>query len=111
MAYNEGITTTRFRSFLERYLIERAGHFRVGHEKEDAWMALSDATMIYKNIASRDAIETAREEEILRSINPYGVAQGQAQGQAPPNILQQPPIPVPLRNLGAQQTVTTKKIT
>ena len=52
--------TTRFRSFAERYVIERASSFRVGHEKEDAWSAIKDADRIYKMIA--------------RSSDPDGIA-------------------------------------
>lgn len=43
----------RFRSFAERYTIERAGHFRIGFEREDAWQTLLDAKTIYGNIASQ----------------------------------------------------------
>lgn len=47
----------RFRSFAERYVIERATHFEVGKEREMAWNATLDAKTIYKNIAvaSKDA--------------------------------------------------------
>jgi hypothetical protein len=40
----------RFRSFAERYVVERASTFRVGHEREDAHTAVLDARSIYKNI-------------------------------------------------------------
>jgi hypothetical protein len=41
----------RFRSYAERYIIERAHTFRAGHEKEDAWAALLDAKSTYAQIA------------------------------------------------------------
>lgn len=40
----------RFRSFAERYVIERALNFRPGHEQEDAWAAMLDAKGIYAQI-------------------------------------------------------------
>lgn len=52
----------RFRSFAERYVVERAAHFRVGFEQDDAWKAILDAKTIYGQIAahahtSQDAID------------------------------------------------------
>lgn len=41
----------RFRSFTERYIIERATHFEIGREQEQAWLALQDAKKIYGMIA------------------------------------------------------------
>lgn len=41
----------RFRSFAERYVVARAEHFRIGHEREDAWSATMDAKTVYGNIA------------------------------------------------------------
>lgn len=41
----------RFRSFAERYIIERASTFRTGYEREEAWTATLDAKTIYGNIA------------------------------------------------------------
>lgn len=38
---------TRFRSFAERYLIERASTFTLGKEKEDAFMVIEDAKTMY----------------------------------------------------------------
>lgn len=43
----------RFRSFTERYVIERAGSFRTGFEQEDAFAAVLDAKGIYNNIAAQ----------------------------------------------------------
>jgi hypothetical protein len=42
---------TRFRSFMERYLIERASSFTKGNELEDAWNAMLDAQTLYKKMA------------------------------------------------------------
>jgi len=45
---------TRFRSFAERYLIERATFFRQGEgELEDAWMCVERAKTLYKHIAEK----------------------------------------------------------
>lgn len=41
----------RFRSFAERYIIERASTFTKGKEREEAWQATLDAKTIYGNIA------------------------------------------------------------
>jgi hypothetical protein len=43
----------RFRSFAERYVVERAGSFRTGFEQEDAFAAVLDAKGIYNNIAAQ----------------------------------------------------------
>ena len=40
----------RFRSFAERYVIERAASFRTGFEKEDGWEAIQIARSLYKMI-------------------------------------------------------------
>lgn len=40
----------RFRSFAERYVIERASTFRKGSEDEDGWDALQRAKSLYKQI-------------------------------------------------------------
>lgn len=40
----------RFRSFAERYVIERANGFRKGFEREDAWEATLDARTMFNNI-------------------------------------------------------------
>lgn len=40
----------RFRSFAERYIIERASKFETGKEREQAWAATLDAKSIYQSI-------------------------------------------------------------
>ena len=40
----------RFRSFAERYVIERASTFKLGDEKQDAWIVIDDARKIYEQI-------------------------------------------------------------
>lgn len=42
---------TRFRSFAERYVIERASSFKVGNEDADGWEAIQRAKTAYKQIA------------------------------------------------------------
>jgi len=41
----------RFRSFAERFLIERAGTFRADHIAEDTWLCVQDAKRAYNMIA------------------------------------------------------------
>lgn len=41
----------RFRSFAERYVIERAGHWKPGEEDTGAWAAIQDAKRVYHQIA------------------------------------------------------------
>jgi len=41
---------SRFRSFAERYLIERAAHFRQDHIDIDTWSCIMDAKRAYKQI-------------------------------------------------------------
>ena len=66
---------TRFRSFAERYVIERASTFRVGHEDEDGWIAVQRAKTAYKQIA-----------EIGQATYPDPVPQNAQQlGQGAPN--------------------------
>ena len=43
----------RFRSFAERYVIERASSFRTGHEQEDAWTAILDSKTLYHQISEQ----------------------------------------------------------
>ncbi len=44
------LEVTRFRSFAERYVVERASTFPVGQEREASWQAILDAKHIYKRI-------------------------------------------------------------
>lgn len=46
------IPHSRFRSFAERYVIERARTFQQGNELEDAWQATLQARTIYNQIAA-----------------------------------------------------------
>jgi hypothetical protein len=43
-------SNARFRSFAERYLIERAGQFRQEHLAEDTWACILDAKRAYNMI-------------------------------------------------------------
>jgi len=43
---------TRFRSFAERYLIERAKTFHTEEELEDGWKAIEDAKKLYVMVES-----------------------------------------------------------
>jgi hypothetical protein len=60
---------SRYRSFAERYVVERAGTFRVGYEQEDAWKAQQDALSIYNsidNIATRQYGNPATPQQIYK---------------------------------------------
>ena len=50
-SYQDTQEVTRQRSFVERYVIERAATFRAGHESEDAWQAILDGNRMYRQIA------------------------------------------------------------
>lgn len=52
---SDQLDETRFRSFAERYVIERASTFRVGgnDELEDAWNAVARAKTIYNHIREK----------------------------------------------------------
>ncbi len=52
---------TRFQSFAERYIIERAGQFKLGNEKQDAWNAILDAKSIYGMIEGVDRAQQSQE--------------------------------------------------
>ena len=76
----------RFRSFAERYVIERAGHWKPGEEDTGAWAAIQDAKRVYQQIAL--AGEHVQ-EEIARSIEYAAKTMGALQAGNP----QQAPTP------------------
>lgn len=53
----------RFRSFAERYVIERSVNFRVGYEQEDAWAAMLDAKGIYTQIRGLGAASFGTQQD------------------------------------------------
>ena len=59
---------TRFRSFAERYVCERASSFKTGQEKEDAWQATLDARTIFEQIGEIDRVreQAIREGDLQR---------------------------------------------
>lgn len=73
----------RFRSFIERYVIARAGTFEVGREQEQAWLAIQDAKAVY-GMAAQAKNGT---DPVQETAGPPGVAG--AATQAPSN----PPYP------------------
>lgn len=77
----------RFRSFVERYVIARAGHFEVGREQEQAWMAIQDAKKVYGMVA--DAKNETDPEPTQAGI--AGVAQAPAGLNPGPGIIMGPP--------------------
>lgn len=75
---------TRRVSFVERYVIERASTFRLGHEKEDAWSAVLSAQSIY-NIIQQQGERAERElalEQQKAAIQTMGMAQVSASNKA-----------------------------
>lgn len=61
----------RFRSFAERYIVERAATFTKGKEREEAWTATLDAKTIYHNIA-----RASRDVDQDQSLGQAGVGGG-----------------------------------
>ena len=59
---------TRFQSFAERYIIERAGQFKLGNEKQDAWNAILDAKSIYGMIEGVDRAQQPQENIQAQNI-------------------------------------------
>jgi len=58
-----GQENTRFRSFAERYIIERASSFETGKEDAGIWKALQDAKRAYSMIErSAHAVEKTMQE-------------------------------------------------
>jgi len=77
--------TQRFRSFAERYVIERASTFKGDTEMEDAWNAVERAKTIYKHIENVADVENAKD---MAAQAPSGQGQAtsvsaQAVGQLP----------------------------
>jgi hypothetical protein len=52
----------RFRSFAERYVIERAQSFTVGHEQEEAWRALLDAKSLYMQVKGMGSVTFGQQD-------------------------------------------------
>lgn len=79
----------RARSFIERYVIERASQFRFGKEQEDAWRASQDAAAIYEKMIA-PAASRVNQREWLRSNERAGQAQqaGQTQPATPTTATQ-----------------------
>lgn len=48
----DSMNEQRFRSFAERYVVERAKHFKVGEEEADGWKAILDAKSLFAKIES-----------------------------------------------------------
>lgn len=62
---------SRRTSFIERYIIERARHFRVGYEKEDGWLAIQDAGKLYEMIQQNDEEHRGEvKQAFLRAVMP-----------------------------------------
>ncbi len=52
----------RFRSFAERYIIERARNFTKGKELEEGWQAAQDAKKLYQIIADAAQVDQSSSE-------------------------------------------------
>jgi hypothetical protein len=55
---------TRFRSFAERYVIERASTFKADTEMQDAWSAVERAKSIYKHIENVAEVEARKDQKV-----------------------------------------------
>lgn len=82
MAQNE-TNESRFRSFCERYMIERASTFRAAHEEEDQWTCMLNAKSAYRKIEAMGRGISA-EDEALRATNVAPNNQQQRILPAPP---------------------------
>ena len=95
----------RFRSFAERYVIERASSFRTGYEQDDAWTAILDAKAVYHQISEQAKyMDKPEQAGIMQApsqgggqqagsskpqqvrTNPYGAAQLRAVVAVPPSV-------------------------
>jgi hypothetical protein len=65
---------TRFRSFAERYVIERASTFKGDTEMEDAWNAVERAKSIYKHIENVANVEDAKDLKQEHATRSQGMA-------------------------------------
>src|ERR1035437_7663708 len=83
--YGADMDVTRFRSFAERYVIERASTFKGETEMEDAWNAVERAKTIYKHIENVATVEDDKDHQVAQ--------------QAMSNATQGPlPVSVPARH-------------
>lgn len=84
MAMNSG-EKERFRSFAERYVIERAGHWKPGEEDMGAWAAIQDAKRVYYQIAlAGDDVQERIAEAVAHAAKiTNGLQAGNATLQAP----------------------------
>jgi hypothetical protein len=81
---------TRFRSFAERYVIERAREFKTD---VDAWTCIQDAVRVYKMIAQQstsvsEALREPADTAAPGATGPMGVAPASLPGQSPNNPVQ-----------------------
>lgn len=86
----------RFRSFAERYVIERAGGFVKGEETTDAWQAILDARTIYNSIGNVsknvDVADTAFGGAMQAGVTGPSQNWGSGGQSAPPsNMMSVPP--------------------
>src|ERR1035437_10848196 len=61
--YGADMDVTRFRSFAERYVIERASTFKGETDMEDAWNAVERAKTIYKHIENVASVEDDKDRK------------------------------------------------
>lgn len=84
MAMGQG-EKERFRSFAERYVIERAGHWKSGEEDTGAWAAIQDAKRVYHQIAlAGDDVQERLAQAIVHAAKiTNGLQGGNVTQQAP----------------------------
>lgn len=92
----------RFRSFAERYVIERANGFRKGFEREDAWEATLDARTMFNNIGRVSKDMDDPYQELAAQHNAGAVGQRAVQ-----NAIQTPQYATPAKPPLAQGPAPT----
>ena len=83
---------TRFRSFAERYVIERASSFKEDTEQNDAWKAILQAKTVYKMIHGI-ANTLTMDDEASQQAQSNQAQSNQAQGKLYQNLKQAAPYP------------------
>lgn len=86
---------TRFRSFAERYVIERASLFKGETEMEDAWNAVERAKTIYNHIENVAMVEAAKDLAGISGqgqVTQAGALQGSAAATGMAGKISPPPI-------------------
>ena len=99
---------TRFRSFAERYVIERASSFKEDTEQNDAWKAILQAKTVYKmihGIANTLTMDDEASQQAQSNQAQGNMASQQAQRNLYQNMKQAAPNPNTLAGAQSQHPV------